>query len=72
MMYVCSKCGGTNVQLAAWVNPNTEEVFDDYGSWNHQDTKWCGDCEEHVLLVLKEDENGKDGGAQDANVGHGG
>jgi hypothetical protein len=70
-MYVCSKCGGTNVQLVAWVDPNTNEVFDDYGSWNSIDTKFCADCDENVALIEKEDESGEDGGAKVANVGNG-
>ncbi len=47
----CSKCKGTNVQVACWVNPNKGEVYDDFGSWKLTDTKWCGDCNEHVELV---------------------
>lgn len=48
---VCSKCGGQNVQVAVWADANTGETFDDYGSWDETDTKWCVDCGAHHLLV---------------------
>lgn len=38
----CSKCGGSNVQNAAWVRPNTGEVVNDEGPIG--DT-WCEDCD---------------------------
>lgn len=45
----CPFCGGTNVQLMTWVNPNTNEYCSDV-----EDT-WCDDCEEHTsLATLKE------------------
>ncbi len=50
----CSRCGGTNVQIAMWVRTNTEEVLDDFGSFDETDTKWCEDCEAHVLLFSKD------------------
>ena len=46
----CCKCGGTNVQMAKWVNPNTGEVFGDFGSYDETDTKWCNDCDDNVTL----------------------
>lgn len=47
----CELCKGANVQLVAWTDPNTKEVFDDFGSWNQEDTKYCSDCDDNVLLV---------------------
>lgn len=55
---VCKGCGGHNVQLVVWYRPNTQEVLDDFGSWNNHETKWCEDCEDHVWVeyesILKE------------------
>lgn len=53
----CCKCRGENVQMAVWQNPNTREVFDDFGSWDETDTKYCADCGEGVLLYDDENEN---------------
>jgi hypothetical protein len=53
LLYVCAKCGSDNVQHAMWVNVNTNEVHDIFGSWCHGDNSWCEDCEEHTQLVEK-------------------
>lgn len=53
--WVCSNCGGTNVETVCWVDPNTDQVHEDYGTWNHQDTTWCGDCDDHHPLISKEE-----------------
>lgn len=47
---VCAECGSENVQVATWINPNTKEEGDDFGSWGESGTKWCYDCDKHVLL----------------------
>lgn len=26
--YCCSECGGTNIQVQAWINPNTGQIID--------------------------------------------
>jgi hypothetical protein len=44
----CSVCGGSNVQRATWVSPNTLEVHDDFSGPG--DT-WCEDCSENHDLV---------------------
>lgn len=44
---ICSKCGGANVQHAAWVRPNTGEVVNDEGP---TDDTWCEDCKELTRL----------------------
>lgn len=52
----CSECGSADVQVLAWVNPNTKEVIDFVGAplFDAQDC-WCQDCEEHVdLCTIKE------------------
>lgn len=52
---VCANCGGSNVQVVAWLDPNTEEAGEYFGSWDETDTKYCADCDQHVLLIDKED-----------------
>ena len=42
--FYCNKCGSSNVQLEAWVNPNTNEIIDT--SLSAQE--WCDDCEEET------------------------
>jgi hypothetical protein len=47
----CKECGGTNVQAAFWVDPNTHEVFDGFGTWNSGDNTWCADCDDNTDLT---------------------
>jgi len=53
-MLICKKCGGSSIQIRAWVNANTNEFIDDSGDYDI-DSQWCNDCEEHVeFLEIKE------------------
>ena len=45
----CNKCGSSNVQLEAWINPNTNEIID--VSLFAQE--WCDDCEEETILLTR-------------------
>lgn len=45
----CNKCGSSNVQLEAWINPNTNEIIDVYSSGQ----EWCDDCEEETVLLTR-------------------
>lgn len=49
--YRCARCGGKNVQGVAWINLNTEELGEDFGSWDATDTKWCLDCDDHTEIL---------------------
>ena len=45
---VCLECGGHNVEIAAWVNPNNNnEYCSDYGD---SFTGYCNDCEKEVSI----------------------
>lgn len=44
--YCCSKCGGTNIQVQAWVDANTNEYVDDIS----EGECWCEDCQEHTKI----------------------
>lgn len=48
---VCSNCGGSNVQIKAWVDANTHEVIEIIGSDGDKEDNWCSDCESHVHLT---------------------
>lgn len=51
----CSECGGTHVQVMAWVDANTNKYCSDVNTPLEIDDTWCEDCEEHTgLLTLKE------------------
>ena len=50
---VCSVCGGRNVQIRAWIDPNTDDYIGDC----EDDDAWCDDCGEHVRLCR---ESGKE------------
>jgi hypothetical protein len=43
----CTVCKGTNVEMAMWVNPNTNEVGGDFGTFNYGDNTFCNDCGEN-------------------------
>ena len=49
----CQDCGGTNVQQAYWVAPNTDEVIELFGSWCNGDNSWCEDCGDHTEITDK-------------------
>tara|TARA_R110000824_G_scaffold11811_2_gene51956 strand:- start:539 stop:997 length:459 start_codon:yes stop_codon:yes gene_type:complete len=51
----CSDCHGTDVQTAAYVNLNTHEVADDYGSWNWMNGRYnyCSDCSDQVEILTE-------------------
>lgn len=46
-LFHCSKCGSTNIQKQAWVDPNNNNTFvncdDDEG--------WCAACEQHLKII---------------------
>jgi len=56
---VCNQCGSSNVQLMAWIDPNSNEIIDDVGPWQSKDNNYCNDCDEHVALT-----RATDGGAK--------
>ena len=51
--YVCQECGSADVEVAMWVNPNTSQTNDWYGSGSSTETQWCHSCEEHCFVELK-------------------
>ena len=49
MAYICKKCGGTDVQLLAWVNPNDESKVDFSASEDGEETgTWCTPCADNT------------------------
>lgn len=44
--YCCSVCGGTNIQLQAWIDPNNNKYIED----TEDDECWCEDCQEHTKI----------------------
>ena len=52
MKYTCEKCGGDNVQVKAWVNPNTNEIIETMS--DEVEDCWCEDCEEHIEIICEE------------------
>lgn len=52
---VCSVCGGTNVQVKVYINPNTLQIVDDsveegLEELTANNETWCSDCQDCVLL----------------------
>lgn len=50
----CSGCGGTHVQVMAWVDANTYKYKETINMPVEVDDCWCEDCEEHVELLTLE------------------
>jgi len=48
---VCAECKSPDVQLMAWVDPNTNEVIDDVGPWEAKDYNYCNECDCPVPLT---------------------
>ena len=46
--YVCSHCGGDNVQIKAWVKPNLNYKF--VGEVEGDELGWCDDCQLHSVI----------------------
>lgn len=44
--YVCSECGSPNIQVQAWINPNTGQVTNTLES----NDCWCEDCKDRTKL----------------------
>ena len=42
-LYVCSKCGSTGVEQAAWAHINTGELV----GFDTEAEIWCGECNQH-------------------------
>lgn len=53
---VCGKCGGVNIEVKMWVDPNDETILDNCSDGEIEDN-WCRDCEEHVILDILVDED---------------
>lgn len=45
--YCCSVCGGTNIQLQAWIDPNNNNR---YIEDTEDDECWCEDCQGHTKI----------------------
>lgn len=46
----CSECGGTNVQIMAWVDANTNKYCSDVNTPAEVEDTWCEDCGDHTGL----------------------
>jgi hypothetical protein len=50
----CTLCGGTNVQIAGWIDPNCPTTyFGDFGTFNEEDSAYCMDCDKHGCLAQR-------------------
>lgn len=51
---VCKRCGGSHVQVKAWVDANTNVFCGDTDPISIDDT-WCEDCMDHTGLCTKDE-----------------
>lgn len=47
----CPECGGTNVQVMAWVDANTNKFCSNVNDPVEVEDTWCEDCEDHTGLA---------------------
>ncbi len=59
-IWVCATCGSEDVQHAMWVRLNTNEIREEFGTWNEDDSTWCdvcalgdGDGDGHTKVITK-------------------
>lgn len=50
IVWVCDECGGENIQIKVWADPNTSQICGDAGEWNHC---YCVDCDGPQRLQSK-------------------
>lgn len=50
MTLVCKKCGGKNIGVKVWIDPNTDIVLDTCSDGEIEDN-WCNDCEIHDEFI---------------------
>lgn len=50
----CARCNGFNVEHAHWVNLNSGEVGDIFGSFCNGDNSFCNDCDDHTQIEANE------------------
>ena len=57
---VCKECGSSNIEVKAWINPNTDKVLDSVSDEDIKDN-WCNECSENVMFekIEVEDEQRK-------------
>lgn len=48
--YYCANCGSNNVEVQAWINPNTGEEHGWIGDYVGNTESWCCDCEDNTSL----------------------
>lgn len=51
-LYRCGVCDSTDVQVQAWVNPNTNGIVNYVSEdWTNTDVCWCSDCQGHTQVL---------------------
>ena len=56
MKWVCNECNGSDIQIQAWVDPNTHEYFGDAGP---DGECWCVDCDDTTKITYDNGELGE-------------
>lgn len=49
-LLVCDECGSREIQMMAWVDPNTSECTSTIDA--DSDDRWCDTCQEHVWFCF--------------------
>lgn len=54
MKYICEECEGTNIEMAVWINPNTDRisgpVYPDLDEAVEHDMLICLDCKTQTII----------------------
>ncbi len=49
-LVICAKCGGLNIKIMDWVDPNTEELLGGSDDPSDYDT-YCETCEDNTGII---------------------
>lgn len=55
-LMVCSICGGVDVRVKGWINPNTEQFISHVKEYGLTD-KYCNNCKNYVELEIRKQES---------------
>ena len=52
-IYVCSNCGGEDIESKMWVHINNGTIDYDISNFTEFEDNWCKDCQENTTIIEK-------------------
>lgn len=57
MKFICPECGNDQVQIKAWINPNTNKIIDFQYEDKDPSSGWCEFCNDNIIPEIDESYN---------------